>query len=415
MFPELLSTSSKLTSKALKDLFREKVFGHLTLEDFKNGTMSKKVGLKEKAKIVLMLARCLLEFFDEDIELASHSWAPEQIFFVSPSTSDVAPGDLYVSLKPRLSEIKAVDLLEEFRAGNPTLLSFARLMLEIDLGEEIQMDIRPTKKDNERSWVTLCDLVERKLEHGGNVQYLEAVKGCLHLCDNLPESKNRATGSAARKVLRRAIYEKIVRKLEIIVNPQNSKRRRQHSVSEYPQAKKSAITSQLGIDSTSSFQNPATQVEELDPSTLDSFHAGKLINPEDWLEDIKRISRYIAKIKHENFASTKSRPVRIAILDSGCNLEAQYFQDDEGSQREARIVDWKDFVHGSEAKVDIFGHGTFMAMLVIESAPLAELYVARVAENTTQLIGMEGNISRVGPSSFPFNHHSCSKTDLGAH
>lgn len=64
------------------------------------------------------------------------------------------------------------------------------------------------------------------------------MKGCLHLCNNLPRSKDRATGSAASKILRKAIYEKIIRKLELITNPQSSKQKQQLSVSEYPQAKK---------------------------------------------------------------------------------------------------------------------------------------------------------------------------------
>lgn len=379
----------------------------MTMEDYKNGAMEQKVGSKEKAGIALMLARCLMEFFDDDIELASHSWAPEQIYFLSHSATHGARGDLYVSLRPRLYESRIMDLLEKFKAGNPVLLSFARLMLEIDMGEKIPMDIHPENKDNEKNWAFLCGLVEWRLENTGNVQYLEAVKGCLHLCNNLPRSKDRAKGPVARKVLSRAIYEKIVRKLELIVNPNNLKRRRQCSISEYPQAKKPAAPSRTGIGSaypsSRSFHNPViiipTQVEELDSHTLASFHTGKPINPEDWLEDMKRINRYIDQIKQKNFANTELRPIRIAILDSGCNLEVPYFRDDEESQRAARIAEWKDFVDGSEAKIDSFGHGTFMATLVIETAPLAELYIARVAHSTAQLVGMENNISQVRQSS----------------
>lgn len=425
IMPTIFSTSANLKSKPLTDLFLEKVFSQITTEDFIKGAMEKKVGSKEKAGIALMLARCLLEFFDDDIELASHSWAPEQIFFLSPSTTDATSGDLYVSLKPRLCGIKPADVLEKFKAGNPVLLSFARLMLEIDMGEKIPMKIYPENKDNEKNWASLCDLVEQKLKHGGSVQYLEAVKGCLHLCNNLPRSKDRATGSVARKVLRKAIYEKIIRKLELIVNPQNPKRRRD-SVSEYPRAKKPAIASQPGADTLEtvfpSSESPPDsaivtplQVDELDPHTFASFHAGKSINPEEWLEDLKRISRYIDKIKQNNFTNAELRPIRVAILDSGCNLKAPYFQDDEESKRAARIAEWKDFVDESEAKTDSFGHGTFMAMLVIETAPLAELYVARVAENTTQLNGNEDIISRVRLPSTLGELSSSLRTNLDDH
>lgn len=84
----------------------------------------------------------------------------------------------------------------------------------------------------------MCRLVNEKMSKGESVQYLEAVKGCLHLCTNLPESKHRVTGSAASEVLRKAIYEKVLRKLELVANPYNAERKQQFSISEYRQTKK---------------------------------------------------------------------------------------------------------------------------------------------------------------------------------
>lgn len=247
--PPMYSSWANFTSKALKDLFCQKLFSGITVTDYRAGEIEKKFGSKEKANIALVLARCLLDLFDNDIELASHTWAPEQILFISPSTTDTTRGDLYISLRPNLYEVKSADLLEEFTAGNPILLSFARLLLEINTGETIAMEIHPDKKDNIKNWVFLCGFVEEKLKIGEDAQYMEAVEGCLHLCKDLPRSKDRATGSAARKVLSKAIYAKIVRKLDLIVNPQNSKRKRRCSVSEYRQGKKTSTASPSGENS----------------------------------------------------------------------------------------------------------------------------------------------------------------------
>ena len=240
--PTISSSSANFKAEALIDMFRQKLFSQITIQDSLVGAMEKKAGSKEKAEIALLLARCLLDFFDDDVELASHSWAPEQIFFVTPATTTLAGrGDIYVSLRPKPCEIKPADLLKEFRAGNPILLSFAKLLLEIETGEKIPIEIHPETKENEKTWGILCRFVKQKKDKGESVQYLDAVEGCLHLCNNLPRSRHRATGSAASKVLRKAIYEKIIRKLELIANPQTSKRKRQFSVSEHPRAKKPTI------------------------------------------------------------------------------------------------------------------------------------------------------------------------------
>ncbi|TAQ85757.1 hypothetical protein B7494_g5906 [Chlorociboria aeruginascens] len=248
--PTISSSSANFKSEALIELFRHDLFGQITVEDSLRGMMEKKVGSKQKAGIALMLARCLLDFFDDDIELASHSWAPGQIFFISPSTTTLATrGNIYVSLKPRPCEIKPTDLLGEFRAGNSIRLSFARLLLEIETGKEIPIPIHPETKKFEENWGFLCRFIKEKKDKGESVQYLDAVEGCLHLCNNLPRSKDRPTGSAASKVLRKAIYEKIILKLELITNPQSSKQKRQFSVSEHPQAKKPLIAGLLGGES----------------------------------------------------------------------------------------------------------------------------------------------------------------------
>jgi hypothetical protein len=227
------------------------------LQDVIDGTTQRRAGSKEKAEIALMLATCLLEFFADNIELAAYSWDPENIFFVNSSTTSYkSRGDIYVSLKPTPFETKSVDLLNDFRAGNPTMLSFARLLLEIETGERMQIQIYPETQKNIKSWAYLCSLVQMKKDNGESVQYLEAVEGCLHLCNSMPKLEDRATGSDARKVLRKAIYEKVVRALKEVVqaleevaNSHNSKRKRGNSAADHPQAKKPPTSRLSGVES----------------------------------------------------------------------------------------------------------------------------------------------------------------------
>ncbi|EFW99001.1 lipid acyl hydrolase [Grosmannia clavigera kw1407] len=78
------------------------------------------------------------------------------------------------------------------------------------------------------------------------------------------------------------------------------------------------------------------------------------------------------------------RRVKIAILDSG--LDAQHkdiirlSQDDDGK---SKIRDVKDWTTSSVGTSDSIGHGTYCAALLLEVAPNADLYVAKVFDSST--------------------------------
>ncbi|KAI9652610.1 MAG: hypothetical protein M1821_008357 [Bathelium mastoideum] len=442
-----IPSSVNVTKEALVDLFRQKLFSQTTVREFLTGLAEKKVGSKEKAEIALVLARCLLDFFDDDVDLASHSWTPERIFFIrSTSTTTLTTrGDIYVSLKPRpLKHLKSVDLLQEFRAGNPILLSFARLLLEIETGEKIPIQIHPETKDNEKNWATLCRFVQQKKDKGESVQYLDAVEGSLHLCNSLPRSKNRVTGSDASKVLRRAIYEKIIRKLELVVNPHNLKRKRQFSVSEYPQAKKPSIArppqTKLPVAAfASSERRIASSVlrkqrlivrskvsgapaPDMDSSMISSHHKeqssasvqpiqrtdgrfdgkfdGRLCDSPNTSTDVAHPRTFVDlnDTWNSRFEFKESDDiVKIAILDTGIDLCHEDFQNmraikfhekrpvparGETSQIKRIPMKYrKNFCGGDENNVqDLDGHGTQVASIVLRLAPRAELCIARICD-----------------------------------
>ncbi|KAL2824365.1 hypothetical protein BDW59DRAFT_147550 [Aspergillus cavernicola] len=246
--PTTTLSPAHLTTETLEELLDQKALTRITPGDYLTGSVEEKLSSREKAILALALARCLMEFFDADIELAFHSWNPESVYFLRSSRGHGHDRVLYISLRPLEKSSLGVKLAKSaksigsFGPGNPILLSFARLLLEIENGEKMAMDIHPESRANLPTWGEMCDIVERvEGEGGGN--YLRAVEGCLYLHIALRKLQSEATDLPPSDILRKTIYEQIVRNLEVNLNPQVSKRKRRNSVSELPLAKKLSLAS----------------------------------------------------------------------------------------------------------------------------------------------------------------------------
>ncbi|PGH17687.1 hypothetical protein AJ79_01049 [Helicocarpus griseus UAMH5409] len=238
--PPLSLSSDNFTAESLSQLLDQKVFTRITPRDYLQGETTEKYDSRQKAALALALARCLMDFFDEDVELASYSWKPESVFFLRPVGASTGNRVLYISLKPKSLNTKPPDLLKTVKPGNPILLSFAKLLLEIDNGERLPIEIHPDSRTNVPKWGDICEFIETAAKEGSG-SYLRAVEGCLYLHRALPRPSDQPNDSTASEILRKAIYEQIVRNLELMVNPQTSKRKRRDSVSELPMAKKLSI------------------------------------------------------------------------------------------------------------------------------------------------------------------------------
>ncbi|KAH7205725.1 peptidase S8/S53 domain-containing protein [Fusarium oxysporum] len=123
-------------------------------------------------------------------------------------------------------------------------------------------------------------------------------------------------------------------------------------------------------------------------SQVASFHTGKTIVPEEWLDNLKHISMHIVNLREER-PDHDFKPVKIAVLDTGCDAELPFYKI---PRRKKSIRAWKDFTRDrsedkpeSDSMEDEYGHGSLMARLIMEAAPLAHVYVARVAKNTGEL------------------------------
>jgi hypothetical protein len=94
---------------------------------------------------------------------------------------------------------------------------------------------------------------------------------------------------------------------------------------------------------------------------------------------------------------TPSRAVKVAILDTGCDIDHIFFSGPGANQRDNLVDRWIDCLEESEEPVDDDAerHGTALAALMLRLLPGAELYIVRVAKDAKGLSTAEGTIAEV--------------------
>ena len=111
-----------------------------------------------------------------------------------------------------------------------------------------------------------------------------------------------------------------------------------------------------------------------------------------WLSRMKQLNFSLGFLARAASSRQSARPVRIAILDTGCDDNASFFHSpDNGS----RLKEWKDWVDDSDHWQDNHGHGTHLVSLIMNIAPTAHIYVARVAKNPDELLIADETVAEV--------------------
>jgi len=199
---------------------------------------------KEKTTLALELAISLMDLFDQELELASHTWDPNNIFLRRSSGASTNDETWYISLRPNNSDLKHLEFSKVVRAGHPVLVSFAKLLLEILGGENISLE-HPQYGSSYSAWGWMCTFLD-ELQRDRDSPYLKAVHGCLYL-----HHHHRLKGAAkvSRAAIREAIHELVVRNLELELNPENRKRKRQDSSFESPSAQRHSTAKSIGTES----------------------------------------------------------------------------------------------------------------------------------------------------------------------
>lgn len=451
---------ARLTSKSLSDLLKGRSFHEPKFKDLltqgNQGTAHLRFGSRNKAMLALSLARCLMDFIDEELELALYSWQPEHIFLLYPEGGDARQGTLCISLKQSLGAPE-MDLMSSIRPGNPILLSFARLLLEIYDGDELTLNIHQNNpKLNTGVWGQMCGSLE-DAKSNGDGYFLQAVQGCLYLHNSLSQGDMAATGPAAASIIRQHVYKNIVHNLEVTVELASTGQKRQREdadkMVDIPPPKRISVPSastkprspssgpidtdlMSDIESTPYYEGdkqyllpsispaarrilkprswmmgrPLSARTQLDGAKGPEMLAGRVTlydeeHAEGGSEAAKRAREYLELVDKANrvfilpsHGSSRvtgddklCRPVRIAIIDSGIDMTDRLMK--RNAQRIKAKRNWTD--DDPQNWTDTFGHGTHVARLLVQVAPAAEIYIARVSTAKTILSEKTGLIAQV--------------------
>ncbi|KAF5675749.1 thermostable alkaline protease [Fusarium heterosporum] len=130
---------------------------------------------------------------------------------------------------------------------------------------------------------------------------------------------------------------------------------------------------------------------------LASFRAKpKTIITREWMHNLKHISAHIRLLQRQIPEKT-FKPIKIAILDTGCDDSLAFFTQ---VNRKDCIGGRKDFVdcqmrdNPGETARDVYGHGSLMARIIMESAPLAHIYIARISKDPDELSSDKSHVAK---------------------
>lgn len=194
--------------QSLDQLIRKGAFKRNGLNTYSEGALKAEFGAEDKRALAVKLGYCLMDFFDVDV-------GSNMVYFLRSSTTSELDKDYpYLAFGLRLPA--TADSYNNFELGHPTLLSFAKLLLEIDFGEPMKLDIKPHNNQNEGAWLELVKRVDKmELERDGS--YVQAVRGCLMVHQEIAKalrSRKRQNKRGTDSTIRKKLYKEVVRKLE---------------------------------------------------------------------------------------------------------------------------------------------------------------------------------------------------------
>jgi len=183
----------------------------------------------EMRKLAVELGYLLMDFFDAHL-------SAERIYLLRQ------PGTQHQRHQPHItfnSILPATEDLRTFRIGHPTLLSFAKLLLELYSGAAVTVGTGVNPKydeNNHHIWLELNVYLERlETDQGSNDSFLEAIRGCLKVHRKISETVLSRTVDGERDmVIRKALYKRIVWKLEQSVGEATPRARHKRRRSQSP-------------------------------------------------------------------------------------------------------------------------------------------------------------------------------------
>ncbi|KAF3291492.1 hypothetical protein TWF970_000705 [Orbilia oligospora] len=163
----------------------------------------------DKAVLALSLSRCLLHFFQGP--WMERPWSAESVHFLEKKVHSEILDIHHPYIRYAMPNEGTAVTEPKFAKFQTVMLSFARLLLEIETGERIVIDsLLESKPEDVRE--SLSDILDRQDEPRG--PYYLAVEGCLKFKASLASVQRRDPKMELDYHIRKVIYTTVVKHLE---------------------------------------------------------------------------------------------------------------------------------------------------------------------------------------------------------
>ncbi|RSL88381.1 hypothetical protein CEP51_001718 [Fusarium floridanum] len=328
-----------------------------------------KFGPNARVTLAYNLACTLLQTYNS--EMKQREWGPGDIYFLyNPEDGTIHEPDHPYVAATFFSDRQPVEIKDKF----PVLVHFAKLLLEIGLGQlfvpkRVRLDVELIQ------WAQ-SDEAKESLTQG----YLEAVQECLRAT----KSKSRDDPTDEETQCRKIIFSLVSHLDKARHNYRSLDPKRTQQVS-MPDSK----LTELPVGTEIPQQHPLSRedISELLPRNR-MFDEKRLRSCDDDQSNINSARAFLDMAERFYTSSmrgfTSSPDIRIAILDTGIHTGNSFIKGAKYSRRsqDSPIKELKSFV--SKHFNDECGHGTNVASLILRIFPEANLYIAKISSGVEQ-------------------------------
>ncbi|KAK4652897.1 hypothetical protein QC762_503500 [Podospora pseudocomata] len=323
-------------------------------------------GMNDKAVLALSLSRCFLHLWGA--YWLKDPWTAGNIHFLARSDEIWNPHHPFIHCS--LDNSSPTSSIQ----ATISLVSFAKLLLEIETGTRIDVDPSSVTQDE------FEDTIIWKRE------YNAAVDGCFHIFALVNKQSNEAGGVVDElDMMRKAIYDAIVEPLEqnfnLIPNP-----------SKALYVKKLHLERKRGTYGVATFQPEYHQPTRKRGSTDSTMFLMVRSRVDRAAKFFDSMDRFHAQFIQPSITKSNGLwPVKIAVSDTGIEVDNSSLQgvlDNIKDPRKASgFRDWRrgsiravqSFVTSPGDERDVVGHGTHVAWLALKTALNVEVYIAKVS------------------------------------
>lgn len=341
---------------------------------------------KMRAALAYILAQSVWHYYDSD--WMSVPWSRDSIHFLSHVENDSSDGRGVHACKPYLS----VQFGPEGRGDHvdfgqgeihrfPRVRMLGIMLLEIALGFPLPPPARTLTNQSaivNDEWARAKGLSERPWSDFDYPKYRLAVKNCLDhkIFSEVPTEPNATEAELERQLDKRReiLYTRVVSPLEQLLEGTGWL----EEINRFE-----ALRLPSSLDAEPEMDELSTKKRQLAMPPTKPSRA--------WMRRVQLLSRTLKSVGRQAGASER---VSVAILDTGYDPDSGSGFFDHGSVNN-HLKGWKDFVGAGDRPQDTDGHGTHTVSLLMQVAPEADIFVARVARNSKELETCSENVAQV--------------------